>query len=79
MRAKTSQYWGVGYSDPDRRKLHDRFAHRSIAKPWHIHVTTPVKVYKKTFATEREAAIYADRINIEHRLGKPLNILKPKA
>lgn len=53
---------------------------QSIEKsPWIISIQTPSgkRVYK-SFATEREAAIHADRINLEHRMGKPLNILKPK-
>lgn len=47
-------------------------------KPWYCNVTTNDGSVRKSFATEREAAIHADRINLEYNLGKPLNILKPK-
>ncbi|HQV76792.1 MAG TPA: hypothetical protein PLE78_14965 [Flavobacteriales bacterium] len=46
--------------------------------PWECSVTTPKGRVTKRFATEREAAIYADVLNLEHQLGKPLNILKPR-
>ena len=38
----------------------------------------PMRKVVKTFANEREAAIYADIINLKYNLGRPLNILKPK-
>lgn len=52
-------------------------------KPWYVKVQVSrsgydVKAVHKSFATEREAAIHADRVNLEYNLGKPLNILKPK-
>lgn len=75
-RENTSKYWGVSYSSS--RKGDAASIRYRIAHPWACNVYTPLGRVHKMFATEREAAIHADRINLEYKLGKPLNILKPK-
>jgi hypothetical protein len=73
---KTSKYWGVSFMSPSG--AHDRWKSSMDEKPWRVHIATKTGGIRKTFATEREAAIHADMINLELNLGKPLNILKPK-
>jgi len=72
---KTSKYWGVSFA------FKNNGAKCQIVvlekKPWVCSVLTPNGEVRKRFANEREAAIHADRINLEYKLGKPLNILKP--
>jgi|688.fasta_scaffold552596_2 hypothetical protein len=74
---KTSKYHGVRYQSPEG--VHDRWKARAERKPWRGYIyTSKGKAGDKCFATEREAAIYVDTINLQLRLGRPLNILKPK-
>lgn len=72
----TSQYKHVCYS-PERVG--------SVAKkkwqaklPWQANSRLNGTKFTKWFATEREAAIQVDKWTIEHKLNRPLNILKPK-
>jgi len=53
---------------------------RSVdARPWRTNIElNDGKMWRKSFATEREAAIAYDRYVLEHKLDRPLNILKPK-
>jgi hypothetical protein len=81
MNKKTSKYWGVSYvrSINGMKSKIEYYEER----PWYCSVQVShefgkQKRVQKRFATEREAAIHADKINLEHNLGKPLNILKPK-
>jgi hypothetical protein len=67
---KLSKYWGVTFMS--------RLNGKTPEKPWRTHILTRNGHISKCFATEREAAIHADTINLELNLGKPLNILKPK-
>ena len=73
----TSKYHGVRYQSPEG--IHDRWRKRAERKPWRGYLYTATgRVADKCFATEREAAIYVDTMNLQHRLGRPLNILKTK-
>ena len=75
--SKTSKYRCVYYN---KNHYGSRFTvkWRSKVKPWVCEVCMPMRKVVKTFANEREAAIYADIINLKYNLGRPLNILKPK-
>lgn len=73
---KTSKYWGVTLMS--QSNVPKRWSGLIQDKPWRVHIATKKGYVGKCFATEREAAIHADTINLELNLGKPLNILKPK-
>ena len=78
MRAKekTSKYWGVCRDSRSHGKKSS--IEWSARHQWQCAVIVPGGKVKKSFPTEREAAIHADRVNLQYKLGKPLNILKPK-
>ena len=77
MKMKTSKYWGVSLVIA---RVGGSSSMRFVKNnPWRCCVLTHSGQVSKWFPTEREAAIHADRINLEYGLGKPLNILKPKA
>jgi hypothetical protein len=73
---KTSRYWGVTLL-PEKNS-HSNWSESREEKPWRVNIITKGGNVSKCFETEREAAIYADCINLERNLGKPLNILKPR-
>ena len=74
---KTSKYAGVSLQLKHMGQA-AKMRH-SMAKPWHAMIRLDGGGYwQQTFATEREAAIAYDRYVLEHRLDRPLNILKPK-
>ena len=77
MKMKTSKYWGVSLMTQHNGST-SKIRFRK-GNPWRCWVATSKGIVTKLFPTEREAAIHADRINLEYGLGKPLNILKPKA
>lgn len=74
---KTSRYWGVSLITKQTGSSAEM--KWSADHPWRCYVALPGGVsISKYHPTEREAAIHADIINLEHRLGRPLNVLKPK-
>ena len=77
MKMKTSKYWGVHRRDNCMGG--GDWVAKTGGTVWIMEASVKGKRISKRFPTEREAAIHADRINLEYGLGKPLNILKPKA
>lgn len=75
-RGKTSKYYGVSC---ETKSLGQKCEIKWVAKqPWIGYGRVNGRSVQKHFATEREAAIYADTLTIKHHLNRPLNILKPK-
>ena len=65
-------YYGRRYGMESQRRAQER-------KPWCSSIRVGELVLRKTFATEREAALQYDKWVLEHGLKRPLNILKKKA